>query len=229
MKKQYDLKIIIALVCGISIALIIVVLVQGLLRKTNQDNILGQGGELAQRADNKEHLSGIEQAHFLFASASRLKKSNNYIQAIEAFNKMAENHPDSILADNACFEIVKLLNTPQIKQPRRAVAVCRFILQKYPDSEMADDAHYFIAFTKHTELKDPAGAMMEYETFLESYPNSKYSAYVQSLVTNLNSDTDQDGITVLEALEQDLPDEGFEDVIAEDATLDQILKEKPEE
>jgi len=99
--------------------------------------------------------------------------SGDYNQAIDAFQQLVDDFPDSEHADYAQFYIgcsYYILSSFQ-------TSINEFdkLLENYPDSKFADDAQYYIAYCNEKKLGYYSKALLEYYELIYNYPDSMWA------------------------------------------------------
>ena len=107
-----------------------------------------------------------------------------------------------------------MLDSPEMKRYHEAVDICHKILEDYPESEVADNAQYYIAKTIHFTYKDPLDSIAEYKKLLKMFLESKFAQEAQNVLNYFNSNPDGDGFTMRESIYRELPDEMIEETHA---------------
>ncbi|MBI4845075.1 MAG: tetratricopeptide repeat protein [Candidatus Omnitrophica bacterium] len=202
-----------ALVIVNTASLFIFVIVLAVLFKNCQTTIrLGQNvlkKDEPRTMIKQKQDSVISKEQGIFSKAMMLKNSARYKEAIAAFKEAAEEYPQSVLADNAYYQIAQILIADPVKKPREAAAVYHFIVEAYPKSEIADDAQYQLAKIAGLYFKEPLLALDEYRKLIALFPQSKYVKEAQSAIDFLTSDPNGDGIPLAESMGIGIPDEAF--------------------
>lgn len=93
----------------------------------------------------------------LYADAwSKLRKKGDAESAVKAFNEFIRTYPKSTMADDALFTIGKLRHDP-LHQDDRARTAYAYILENYPDGDMADKAKAELAALDGGASTEPMG------------------------------------------------------------------------
>lgn len=122
-----------------------------------------------------------------FDSADKSWNEGKYEEAINSYNTLVEEYPDSKNAPLALFKIGNLYQSRIIKTlpPRqnslKAVEAYTNLYEKYPQSEEAPKALFMIGYIQANELFQYAEAKKTLHSFLEKYPRHelKFSAEIE--------------------------------------------------
>ena len=97
-------------------------------------------------------------------------EGENYQFAIEKFEELLADFPDSIWRDDAQYYIAWCF----ISMDDYAKAIEEFenLIINYPDSNYRENSQYYIGWTYETKLGLPISAILAYYTFLFDYPDS---------------------------------------------------------
>jgi cellulose synthase operon protein C len=110
------------------------------------------------------------QAESVYLNAEGIKTSGSLIAAAEEFRRAALETPDYAQADKALFE--SGLTFQEAKSWKDANDVYLLLVQRYPQSDLADKALYNVGFNSKSELNDPATAAATFERLATEYPQS---------------------------------------------------------
>lgn len=75
----------------------------------------------------------------LFESASDFEEAKNYIKAVETYDSIIKNYPDSPNRYKAIF-MKGYIYTDMMKDRKKAIEAFDSLLAEYPDCDLADDA-----------------------------------------------------------------------------------------
>ncbi|MCX6641315.1 MAG: tetratricopeptide repeat protein [bacterium] len=110
------------------------------------------------------------QAESVFLNAEGIKNSGLLLAAAEEFRRAALETPDYAQADKALFE--SGLTFQEAKSWKDANEVYLLLVQRYPQSELADKALYNVGYNSKSELNDPGTAAATFERLAIEYPQS---------------------------------------------------------
>lgn len=79
----------------------------------------------------------------LFAQASKAEAAGQYQRAVDIYESIAANFPDSPLRDKALF-MTGFLKSENLNQKQEALTYFNELIQKYPESDLIDDAQFMI-------------------------------------------------------------------------------------
>jgi len=127
----------------------------------------------------------------LMESADRNIQNGDFTEAVEDFETLINEHPGSLLAPKAFFEIGKIYQGQMIKNASRvqsfetAIKNYKSIYEKFPDDVNAPSALFMIAFIQANELNRLEDAQATYKLFIEKYPEHELAASAQAEIDNL--------------------------------------------
>ncbi len=127
----------------------------------------------------------------LFESGKNKIKENNYIGAVNDFQKLVNEYPDSKYEFKALFELAKLYHGRVIQtltkeeSLTKAVELYKQVFEKNPKSEEGERALFMAGFLEANELNKFESAKETYNKFIETYPNSPLAASAKEEVKNL--------------------------------------------
>jgi TolA-binding protein len=104
----------------------------------------------------------------LFRSAQCYYRLQYYLQAIEAWDKLATTYPNSDLAVESLYNIADVyFRADHFSQ---ADSMSQLIIQRYPDHSLAAESYLMLAQSAYnaTEYEAAAG---RYQTFIDSFPD----------------------------------------------------------
>lgn len=110
-------------------------------------------------------------------AAEEQMKNDQPSAALENYEKIVTEFPDSDVRDKAIFEIARLYNAQLVEgieaqdSFKEAIAYFKQLLDEYPDSEFAPKSLFTIGFIQNNELQDYESATETYNTFLAEYPD----------------------------------------------------------
>ena len=94
----------------------------------------------------------------------------NFQLAIEEFEKLINDHPDSPQAEEALFTIASLRNDEMHDFPA-AIQTYKRYSDKYPQGKQAALALFLTGYLYNNELHDSTNAKAAYQKFLATYPD----------------------------------------------------------
>ncbi len=117
----------------------------------------------------ERYPDGVKASNALY-SASRLREGlydktrakSDLEAAAKSYNRLIHEHPESTLADDALYRM-GVLRRDDFKQPDRARTAFEFILEKYPDGDMAPKAKQALAEMKKAKVEKQAEAEVQVE------------------------------------------------------------------
>lgn len=133
-------------------------------------------------------------------------KDAKYIEALTDFKNLIKEYPKDKLVANAYFEMGKIYHGKLIKDlsnvqsSENAVYNYQVVANKYPDSPVAPNALFMVAFIQANELSQFGKAKETYTKFLQKYPDSELAKSAQAELDNL-------GIPAEEILKKNLKEE----------------------
>ncbi len=113
----------------------------------------------------------LRQAEATFLHAQGLKYGGDIYAAANEYRRSALENPDYEHADKALFEAG--LAYQEAKAWNEANEVYLLLVERYPDSDLADKALYNVGYNAQSELHDPALAASVFERLAREYPQSK--------------------------------------------------------
>ncbi len=110
--------------------------------------------------------------------------AKNFALAIEEYEKLINDHPRSVQAEQAMFTIAKI-QSDELKDFPKAIESYKRYAEKYPDGKNAPLALFLTAYIYHNELNDLGNAKGSYEAFLAKYPNHEMAQSATFELQNL--------------------------------------------
>ncbi len=104
--------------------------------------------------------------------------------AIEEFEKLIKDHPDSPQAEEALFTIASLKNDELHDFPG-AIGVYKRYSEKYPQGSRAPLALFLTGYLYNNELHDSTNAKVAYKEFLQRFPNHEMAKSAEFELKNL--------------------------------------------
>ncbi|MHB1686027.1 MAG: tetratricopeptide repeat protein [Ignavibacteriaceae bacterium] len=122
----------------------------------------------------------------------------NYDTAIESYEKLVDEYPESQLAPEAIFKMATLYQNQMIKKVpstnqnlspeeslQRAVSLFRSAYDKYPQSSIAPKCLFLSGFIQANDQKDFNNATVTFNLFLKQYPNNELATSVKEELENM--------------------------------------------
>lgn len=107
-----------------------------------------------------------------------------FASAIEEFEKLTNDHPKSIQAEQAMFTIAKIYGD-DLKNFPKAIDAYKRYGEKYPDGAQAPLAMFLTGYIYHNELDDLDKARAVFESFLAKFPNHEMAQSASFELQNL--------------------------------------------
>ena len=124
-------------------------------------------------------------------------KTNNISEAIETYQTLVDEYPDSKLAPEALYEMAALYQNNLIKNLtkkeslQKSVEIYRSVYDKYPKSIKAPMGLFMSGFILANELNDYNEASKTYNLFLKKYPNHELSTSAKEELKHLGLSPEQ--------------------------------------
>ena len=124
-------------------------------------------------------------------TAEKDVKANNISEAIESYQTLVDEYPNSKLAPEALYEMAALYQNNLIKNLtkkeslQKSVKIYRSVYDKYPKSKKAPMALFMSGFILANELKDYDEASKTYNLFLKEFPNHELSTSAREELKHL--------------------------------------------
>jgi TolA-binding protein len=128
---------------------------------------------------------GKKDANELIGEASELIKNNNITEAVNLFEEIIKEHPESREASVAMYELGKIYQSKLLKSVdeteslNKAVYYFDEVYQKYSTSPEAPLALFMKGFILANELNQLDEATKTYKIFVEKYPNHELANSAQ--------------------------------------------------
>jgi len=132
----------------------------------------------------------------LFDIAMEFYENDNYQLALDTFEELLIDFPDSAWADDSRYYIAWCYLS--MNEYIQAIEEFEKLLINYPDSEYADDAQYYIGWTYETKLGLPIPAILAYYTFLFDFSDSQWADDAQLGIGNCYFATNDYGNAITE-------------------------------
>ncbi|MGA9293024.1 MAG: tetratricopeptide repeat protein [Ignavibacteriaceae bacterium] len=124
-------------------------------------------------------------------NAEKDVKGNNISEAIESYQTLVDEYPDSKLAPDALYEMAALYQNNLIKNLskneslQKSVEIYRSVYDKYPESKKAPMALFMSGFILANELNNYGEASKAYNLFLKKFPNHELSTSAKEELKHL--------------------------------------------
>ena len=123
----------------------------------------------------------------LFEAAVGAQRTQKYDDAVELFERLLEEFPQSEKSPDAYYAL-GVLYQDRTKDFSKAIESYKKLYEAYPDHPTAPNALFMIGFLQHNEMKDTAAAKATYESFIERYPDSPLVSSARFELENLRKD-----------------------------------------
>lgn len=110
--------------------------------------------------------------------------AKNFALAVEEYEKLINDHPKSVQAEEAMFTIAKI-QSDELKNFPKAIEAYKRYTEKYPDGKQAPLAMFLTGYVYHNELNDLGNAKTAYEAFLARFPEHEMAASAKFELQNL--------------------------------------------
>ncbi|HEX2962506.1 MAG TPA: tetratricopeptide repeat protein [Ignavibacteriales bacterium] len=133
----------------------------------------------------------------LFNAGQKDVQEGKYTEAVDAYETLVKDYPQSPRAPKVLFEIGKLYegktvkNVPETESLKKAVEYYSRIFKEYPKSAEASTALFMAGFIQANYLKDFNAATASFKQFLSSYPNHEMSPSAQAELDNMGLSPDE--------------------------------------
>jgi TolA-binding protein len=116
-------------------------------------------------------------------------RSQRYAEAIDTYEDLITEYPDSPLASRAMFQLgaIYMNNTNQYSE---SVESYLRVIDSYPQSPDAVKALFMAGFVSATYVRDYEAAEGHYLKFLEQYPNHELAPAADFELENLGKDVE---------------------------------------
>lgn len=105
-----------------------------------------------------------------FARATAARDSSNFTTAIQEYEALIKDHPQSVQAEEALFHIASIRNDNLHDFPS-AVQTYKQYVEKYPQGKHLPIALFLTGYLYNNELHDLNASKAAYEQFLAAYPD----------------------------------------------------------
>lgn len=108
----------------------------------------------------------------------------NFALAMEEYEKLINDHPKSVQAEQAMFTIAKI-QSDELKNFPKAIEAYKRYTEEYSEGKQAPLAMFLTAYIYHNELNDLGNAKTAYETFLAKFPDHEMAISAKFELQNL--------------------------------------------
>lgn len=116
--------------------------------------------------------------------------NKNFALAIEEYEKLIADHPDSPQAEEGAFMIASLYQN-ELRDVGKAVDAYARFAEQYPKANKAPTALFLVGFLCNDELKDLDRARKAYEKFIALYPQHEMADDAQFELKNLGKSPEE--------------------------------------
>jgi len=122
--------------------------------------------------------------------AADAEKAGLWSVALDNYQKLVNDHPESGQAETAMFSIAAIQHN-NLQNFQAAVDGYKAYLSRYPDGKRGPTALFLVAFLYHNELKNLDSAGFYYKRFLSKYPGNEMATSAQFELQNLGKSPDE--------------------------------------
>lgn len=133
----------------------------------------------------------------LFNAGQKNVQEEKYAEAVDAYETLVKDYPESQRAPKVLFEIGKLYQGKAVKNIsgteslKKAAEYYSRIFKEYPKSAEAPSALFMTGFIQANELHDFNAATASLKQFLASYPNHEMASSAQAELDNMGLTPDE--------------------------------------
>jgi tetratricopeptide (TPR) repeat protein len=145
-----------------------------------------QGKETLEDIENRFQTDSTD-VELAFKLAEKYEARRKYEQSALYYQKVVDLDPENEKGESqdALFNLAWL--EIRKKDYSKAVDAFKNFLEKYPESEMAQDAELYIPYS-YAHAGDTAKALELYQKFLTDYPNSEDTSWVRKKIEELKGE-----------------------------------------
>ncbi|MCL5030604.1 MAG: tetratricopeptide repeat protein [Bacteroidetes bacterium] len=137
---------------------------------------------------------------YYMGQAKKSVEQKNIPAAVEAYQDLVTNYPNSQMAPQALFELATLYQNKMVKNDNqsngqaeltdtqsleKAISLFRSIFDKYPNSEYAPKALFMSGFIQSNDLKQFSDATATFNLFIQKYPNNELVSSAKEELNNM--------------------------------------------
>jgi len=119
---------------------------------------------------------------YLFDSAVLYYEQESYLDALNLFQQLLAEYPESSYRENSQYYIAWCYLS--MDDYTKAIDEFENLIINYPESELRDDAQYYIGWTYEIRMSLHIQATLAYYTVLFDYPNSRWADDAQLGIGN---------------------------------------------
>lgn len=133
----------------------------------------------------------------LFYAGQKNVQEGKYTEAVDAYETLVKDYPQSPRAPKVLFEIGKLYqgkavkNISETESLKKAAEYYSRIFKEYPKSAEAATALFMAGFIQANYLRDFNSATASFKQFLSSYPNHEMVPSAQAELDNMGLSPDE--------------------------------------
>lgn len=127
----------------------------------------------------------------LIEKGSQFLKDENYVEAVQTYEKIVTDFPDKEEAGIAYLEMAKLYQGRALRDVSeresylKAIDYYQKVYNNYPEMGEAPGALFMTGFLQANEIHDYEAARESYNLFLERYPEHELASSAQTELENL--------------------------------------------
>ncbi len=132
----------------------------------------------------------------LFDEAQKQMKEENYPMAMVKYLSIVKDYPKGDYYAKSLMELGNIYNAKLIttmspaENEHMAIYYYKKVFNEFPVSTHAEQALFLTGFIYANELKDQDSAKINYNLFLEKYPNSQLASSVKGELQNIGKTPD---------------------------------------
>ncbi len=137
---------------------------------------------------------------YYMGQAKKSVGEKNIPAAVEAYQNLVTNYPNSPMAPQALFELASLYQNKMVKSDNqangqtglndtqsleKAISLFKSIFDKYPQSDYAPKALFMAGFIQSNDLKEFNDATATFNLFIQKYPNNEMVSSAKEELNNM--------------------------------------------
>ena len=130
---------------------------------------------------------------YYLEQAKSAAEKNNIEEAVNAYQNLIKEYPQSAKAPEALFQLATLYQNKMVKQENltdaqsleKAVELFRTIYDKYPQNSLAAKALFMSGFIQSNELKEYPEATATFNLFLQKFPQNDLASSAKEELNNM--------------------------------------------
>lgn len=126
----------------------------------------------------------------LMALGKEMEDRENFEEAVQYYEKLVQDYPESPLAPEAMHYAGKVYANG-IKDYEQAIMVFNDVIDTYPESPHAAHSQFMIGFVYANSISDTAEARLAYQKFKENYPDHELVPSVDFELKYLGKDINE--------------------------------------